>query len=173
MNFLRKGADFNDESLTHRYGLYRIWNEDKPFALIIGLNPSTANHNVNDPTVRRITQLLNRSGYGGFYLVNLFSLVSSNPKTLIGYNHDFGFIDDFIDWYSQDCKTVIFAWGAFKEAKDRAKFIIDKYPNALCFGHNKDSSPKHPLYLKGNTNLINFKNESSNQSPNSQPFEEN
>ena len=33
----------------YRYALWRNWDESKPYAMIIGLNPSTADENENDP----------------------------------------------------------------------------------------------------------------------------
>ena len=32
----------------YRYALWRNWDDSKPFAMIIGLNPSTADENEND-----------------------------------------------------------------------------------------------------------------------------
>ena len=37
----------------YRYALCRNWDESKPYAMIIGLNPSTADENENDPTITR------------------------------------------------------------------------------------------------------------------------
>jgi hypothetical protein len=37
----------------YRYALWRTWDESKPSAMIIGLNPSTADENENDPTITR------------------------------------------------------------------------------------------------------------------------
>ena len=37
----------------YRYALWRNWDESKPSAMIIGLNPSTADENENDPTITR------------------------------------------------------------------------------------------------------------------------
>lgn len=40
--------------------------------------------------------------------------------------------------------------------KVQAQEVIKMFPNALCLGKNKDGSPKHPLYLKADTEFIKF-----------------
>ena len=48
---------------------------------------------------------------------------------------------------------IVFAWGNCKENPLWIEHIV-KAP--LCFGHNKNGSPKHPLYLPKSTRLISF-----------------
>jgi hypothetical protein len=48
------------------------------------------------------------------------------------------------------CDDVIVCWGNFKQATDRIKEVLPKYPNALCFGKNKNGTPYHPLALMYN-----------------------
>jgi len=48
---------------------------------------------------------------------------------------------------------IVFAWGNCKENPLWIENIV-KAP--LCFGHNKNGSPKHPLYLPKSTRLISF-----------------
>ena len=69
--------------LKHRYNLWRIWETGKPFALFIGLNPSTADHTKDDPTVRRCKQFALDWGYGGFHIVNLFGYRATKPTDMI------------------------------------------------------------------------------------------
>lgn len=42
------GAVFADDR-THRLYLWRRWNQDGPWVMFIGLNPSTADERLNDP----------------------------------------------------------------------------------------------------------------------------
>ena len=53
----KKGADFSNNG-KHRYRLWRIWDETKPYALCIGLNPSTANSEKNDPTINILIKMM-------------------------------------------------------------------------------------------------------------------
>ena len=41
------------ECRKYRYALCRIWDDSKPYAMFIGLNPSTADETEDDPTIRR------------------------------------------------------------------------------------------------------------------------
>jgi len=40
----------------YRFALWRIWDETRPYALVIGLNPSTTDEKKDDPTIRRCVQ---------------------------------------------------------------------------------------------------------------------
>ena len=57
----------------YRYSLFRIWDEDKPLVLFIGLNPSTADEKEDDPTIRRCINFAKQWGYGGLIMGNLFA----------------------------------------------------------------------------------------------------
>jgi hypothetical protein len=48
-----KGAVFTEER-THRLYLWRRWHEQRAWLMFIGLNPSTADERLDDPTVRRL-----------------------------------------------------------------------------------------------------------------------
>jgi len=161
--FENNGAEFS-ECKKYRYKLWRIWDETKPIAMVIGLNPSTANADKPDPTISILKRMLTKLGYGGFYMMNLFTIISSKPGILKGEIYK-----DIFDW--QNCleilievghrKTVIFGWGDFKEAKERGEEIKRVFPNAFCFGKSKSGAPLHPLALmyngtQGNPKLIKF-----------------
>ena len=50
--------------------------------MVIGLNPSSANETVNDPTLRRVIALGKRLGMFGVVMTNLFSFRSTLPDAL-------------------------------------------------------------------------------------------
>jgi len=150
---MNKGAKFS-ECGNYRYSLWRIWDEDKKVLTFIGLNPSTANEEKDDPTIRRIIQFAKDNGYGGCRMLNLFTLISSDPYRLLVSRNTFKNADYWLTVLGTH--PVVFAWGSFKEAKFRAKEVIKMFPEALCLGKNKDGSPKHPLYLKANTPLSQY-----------------
>lgn len=150
-----KGATFS-ECGKYRYRLWRIWDETGPFAQCVGLNPSTANADEDDPTIRNLTSILKNNGYGGFYMTNLFALISPFPQDLRACPDPLKDNDIHLDQVYGLCQSIVFCWGNFKQAEYRAKKMIKKYPQALCFGKNANGSPKHPLYLKQTTKLLNF-----------------
>lgn len=141
-----RGGEFNTEN-THRFSLYRIWDADKPLVMFIGLNPSTANNHKDDPTIQSVRRISKHNGFGGFFMMNLFTYISSEPEEL-KKNMDIALLlaDFSLDVIKDKCADVVFAWGAFKQAKDRQHEVISRFPGALCIGKNNDGSPKHPLF---------------------------
>lgn len=154
--FENNGATFSP-CRQYRYALWRIWDETKPVIMFIGLNPSTANENEPDPTINTVKALSTNWGYGGFYMMNLFAIVSPDPEVLKTHPDPLGDNDGWLEQVSMKCDDVVFAWGAFKEAKERCQKIIDQFPDALCIKILKDGSPKHPLYTPYSATPIRFK----------------
>jgi hypothetical protein len=124
--------------------------------MVIGLNPSQANEQVNDPTIGSIVRIAAANGYGGVYMMNCFPCVSTDPN-LVDQNN----VDENNQWLmkvSALCQYVVFAWGDFDivRALGRDKQIQSMFDRAYCLGKNRNGSPKHPLYLKRDTKLIPF-----------------
>ena len=148
------GAKFS-ECRKYRYVLWRIWDEEKPKIMFIGLNPSTANEETDDPTIRRIKKFAKSWGYGGIYMLNLFTYVTAYPEVLKECDNPLKFADEYLKKNAAQSEKIIFAWGNFKEAKERAKEIIKMF-NGYALVINKDGSPRHPLYVKGNIKPIKY-----------------
>lgn len=161
--FGHNGAEFSGDR-RHRYALWRIWDKEKPLIMFIGLNPSKANEIDSDNTVTRVRGFANKWGYGGFFMMNLFSLVSTDPDRLVqweiteqeDYLESIRLNDSWLNNIRKSCKDVVFAWGSFKQAKKRAKEVIRYFPDAMALQINKDGSPKHPLYVSSSVKPIKF-----------------
>lgn len=152
---MNKGAQFSDDD-KYRFALWRIWDDQKPKLMLIGLNPSKADGETDDPTIRRIRGLSESNGYGGFYMTNLFPFITEYPEKL-EYDLESLHKNDFaLKLAKVYCEDVCYCWGAFLQAERRATEIKVMFPEALCFGKNKNGSPKHPLYLPKSTTLIKF-----------------
>ena len=162
----KSGAEFSEDG-KFRFALWRIWNEQKPLVMFIGLNPSTANENDtpkgNDNTITKVKKIAAFNGYGGFYMMNLFPHVTSNPDKLPEMTDSMY----YEQWHlrnavltllinNKKCRDVVFAWGAFKKAKEKGMRYGLIFPEALCLKVNKDGSPKHPLYCRDDSKLIKF-----------------
>lgn len=159
-----KGAEFS-ECGKYRYRLWRIWDESKPTAMCIGLNPSTANASKNDNTINILIRVLKSLGYGGFYMMNLFAWISSKPEDLLTCDDPLNGNDWHLAETSKKCDDIIFCWGNFKQATDRIKVVTDVFKTAKCFGFNANGTPWHPraLSYKGlldKPELINYSNPS-------------
>jgi len=140
----------------YRYRLWREWDASRPALGFIMLNPSTADHQVNDPTITRCMQRALAGKYGRLEVVNLFPLRSTDPAGLQTHSAPLG-REDIANGAVMDainrCSLVICAWGAHKAAPARAAEVLRIV--RMCgrgnllhhLGMNKDGSPKHPLYI--------------------------
>ena len=141
----------------YRYALWRVWDNSLPMVTFIGLNPSTANQDQDDPTIRRVKAFAKDWGFGGINMVNLFGIISPYPEILTTDPNPVGVENDrWIKTKVEESEKVIFAWGNFKEADERAKSVIAQIPDAFCLKRNKNGSPGHPLYIPANTILTKF-----------------
>lgn len=157
---LKSGAQFST-CRKYRYALWRIWDESKPLVMFIGLNPSTANETETDPTIKRVCAIAKFNGYGGVYMMNCFPFVSTDPKQMLLCHPESEEwkINEFWLWdVSKICKDIVFAWGNFDVVKEmgRDKDLSNLFPHAKALIINKNGSPKHALYCKKETILINY-----------------
>lgn len=132
-----------------RYVLSRVWDEEKPTVMFIGLNPSTADECEDDPTIQKCIKFAQSWDYGGLYMLNLFAYRTTNPRVLWEVKEPIGNgNDDYIKRYSDGCDKVICAWGNNGDFMQRGKSILQYVPNAHYLKLNKSGQPSHPLYLK-------------------------
>jgi hypothetical protein len=149
-NKVISGADFSEDGL-YRFALWRIWDELKPLVMFIGLNPSTANAKTDDATIRRVRTIATNLGYGGVYMCNCLSFISTNPEMLQSESLEAMMRNaKTMSRTAERCKDVIFAWGNFEIVRRTGvdKTLAERFPNALALHINKNGSPKHPLYCK-------------------------
>jgi hypothetical protein len=142
----------------YRYLLRRTWAAAQPRALLVMLNPSIADADIDDATIRSCIRLCKGLGYGGFEVVNLFAFRATDPAQMataddpIGPNNDAS-----IDRAVARCDIAICAWGAHPMAERRASdvrsMIRSQRPAVFCLGKTKSGAPKHPLYIKSGTSL--------------------
>jgi hypothetical protein len=136
----------------YRYLLRRVWDQAKPRALFIGLNPAATNDN---PTIRSCVRLANSLGYGSIELVNIFGWRATDPNELAKQSDPTGPLNDnSVAAAIARCDVVICAWGASAMATRQAAFLSTLIRSgAFCLGTTKSGAPKHPLYIKSGTAL--------------------
>jgi hypothetical protein len=152
---------------TYRYVLTRrvpqVIRWVKP-ALFIMLNPSIADAEVDDPTIRRCWGFSNSWGCTSLTVVNRFALRSTDPAGLYHHADPYGpendrHLEEQIA--AHRLGVIVCAWGAEPIATASPWFepFIQKLKeaNAQCLGMTKNGSPKHPLYLKKTQDLIPWK----------------
>lgn len=144
-----KGAEFSDCG-KYRYKLWRIWDDSLPKVMCIGLNPSTANEDKDDATISILKRMLPILGYGGFYMMNCWAFITSDPKLLQVNPMSDEWNNNLLTVTAASCADVIFAYGGFKIIKQtgRDKELMEMFPNAKCFAKSKDGSPIHPLAMQ-------------------------
>lgn len=133
---------------NYRYVLWRIWDNSKPKVMFIGLNPSIANEEIDDPTIRRVKSLAKNWGYGGVYMLNLFTYVTAYPEQLKKCENPLKLADLYLKKYAAKSEKIIFAWGNFKEAEKRGREVMKMFSGYILI-KNKNGSPRHPLYVPG------------------------
>lgn len=153
---MKKKANISKDKI-YRYTLSRTWDSTKPTVLFIGLNPSIADENIDDPTVTRCINFAKDWGYGTLLMANLFAYRTTYPKEIY-------LIDDPIgkdnDYYLLECvkqsDLIVACWGNNGTYMDREKIIKELVPNLYCLQKNKNGTPHHPLRLPRNINPIPF-----------------
>lgn len=142
----------------YRYTLYRRWGTG-PCVNFIGLNPSTADSCMDDPTIRRMMGFAQSWEYGAMIITNLFAMRETRPSLLMNCSEPIGeYNDTHLLVNLHVCPLVIACWGRYGLWQDRQqKFLLMlKGVQILCLGRNKDATPKHPLYLPKTATAISF-----------------
>ena len=169
---LDRGAWITPDGL-YRYGLYRRWGPllaQDPFGhvhrplLWIMLNPSTADGQLDDPTIRRVRGFTERAGYSWLVVANLFALRSSSPRLLLAQQARgwdvVGPLNDraLRDGVSQAGKVVV-AWGADAHMHHprRVRQVlagplaeVELWSLGTTLRHG---APRHPLYVRATQEL--------------------
>lgn len=151
------GADFSTDR-KYRYSLWRIWDKTLPLVMFVGLNPSTANETESDPTIRSCERIAKANGYGGFYMMNCWAYIATDPALLKINPMSEEWNNNALTVIARKCKDVVFAWGSFKivQVMGRDAELAEMFPRAKALHINKNGSPKHPLYCKSETRFIDY-----------------
>lgn len=141
----------------YRYELRRTWDKQKPALAACMLNPSTADAEKDDPTIRQLIGFATLWGYGGLYVVNLFAFRASQPKDLpgniveaIGPDNNL-YIDEAFNMARHRGKPALAAWGNLPQPimiPTRDKLLArarHHMVHLVCLGTTLDGAPKHPM----------------------------
>jgi len=147
------------EDETYRYLLTNILDKENTLQIsFIGLNPSTATEEKDDPTVHKCSEWAREWGYGYFHMLNIFSLRSTDPKYLKQVKHNYFNIDLVIKEYCECSHKIVICWGnhgsLYKRGEEVLQIIKPFKERVYCLGVNKTGTPKHPLYLKKDTDTL-------------------
>lgn len=147
---LRRWADISPCGVW-RYELRRIWDPGLPCAAFLLLNPSRADGQTDDATVRRLVDYARRWGYGSIVVRNLFALRATNPAQLREHPDPVGpRTPEVLARIGQEALTVC-GWGAHGLLHDRAREVttalLERGVALHCLGLTRAGQPRHPLRL--------------------------
>ena len=172
---MMRTAAYLSKDRRYRYWLTRIWDDSLPMMCVFGVNPSTADENTDDATIRKCIGFAERLEFGGLLMLNVGAYRTRNPREWRKADDPFGpentidHLKEYIARNSICCgpnttptkgvTTVIAAWG--RSCSDyrgisRTLAIRDAIPTMQCWGRNNDRTPRHPLMLPYTTKLEPF-----------------
>jgi hypothetical protein len=137
----------------YRYDLTRMWGEG-PVALWVMLNPSIADAERDDHTIRRCIFYSKREGMGGLVVVNLFAWRATKPSELLTADDPVGPENTATinRWLTDERVGLrIVAWGANRLAEQLGRPLwraaSGSPDNVLCLGRTTSGAPRHPARL--------------------------
>lgn len=144
----------------YRYRLTRHWDASRRALPFVMLNPSTADADKDDPTIRRCMEFAKREGMGGIVVVNLYAFRATKPLDMFSEPANVGpHNEDYLTEIGATAVAtgtpIVCAWGAHGHDSQR---VIDLFrrqgANLVCFGKTKAGHPRHPLYVLGLQPLV-------------------
>lgn len=153
---MRRSAVISDCG-RYRYRLSRHWDDASIPAVFIMLNPSTADADLDDPTIRRCMGFARRWRCGGIHVANLFAYRATSPKDMkkaadpIG-PENWNYLEALLTSARDFAAPIICAWGANgSHRKQDTEFMR----RAAEWGASlsalriteKSLAPEHPLYV--------------------------
>ena len=134
----------------YRYDLQKIWQPRNGWVCWIMLNPSTADANQEDPTIRRCMGFAEKWGYGGITVGNLFAYRATKAKKMLKADDPIGPENDlYLERLSFAADLTVCAWGNHGAHLGRARRVLPLLTNPHYLRITKMGQPEHPLYLKG------------------------
>lgn len=157
---MRKWAAVSEDE-RYRYSLHRRWDEpgEPPSTVVfVMLNPSTADAEVDDPTVRRCVAFARSWGHNRLAVVNLHAYRATKPQDM---PEDLAEATgpDNVTWVAQElagADLVVLAWGANAAAPSWLPPLLDRLRPGVpvrCLGMTKGGQPRHPLFVAGAVDL--------------------
>lgn len=160
---MERSAVFSPDR-NYRYELRRRWGVG-PAVLFVGVNPSKAGEQEDDPTVRRMVGFARRWGFQAITVANLYALVSTDPKNMLRHRDPVGRLNDqaltaLVQESATDRGRVVACWGlAAALRRDRiwdVLRLLTARNDVYCLGRTtgKFAEPRHPLRLAYSTPLL-------------------
>lgn len=143
----------------YRYLLWRRW-ADAASLLFIMLNPSTADAQRDDPTLRRCLGFAHAWGFGAVEVVNLFAWRATDPRELrraadpIGPDND----REILAAAARN-QAIVAAWGVHGALRERDRQVRGLLAGVRmhCLARAGNGAPRHPLYVRATARAVDFR----------------
>jgi hypothetical protein len=158
---LRRSAVISDDG-RYRYELRRAWDISAPPFVLGMLNPSTADAEIDDPTIIRGMSRAQRLGCGSLIVWNLGAGRATDPADWKAMPDPIGpenwsWVRNALEECEARSGTAVVAWGAhgsFLDLDKRALAIAEAVGVTLhCLGRTAAGQPRHPLYIRNDQPL--------------------
>lgn len=142
----------------YRYTLWRWWgdmytNSDN-YVNFICLNPSTADDEKDDNTIRKCIKFAKSWGYDSLCVTNLFAYRSTDRKAMLKVSEPVGLDNDYyIDNVANNASLVVAAWSQDGSHLGRSEAVRKMIWKPLHY-LRMSKEPWHPLYLPDSTKPI-------------------
>src|SRR5690349_20307849 len=114
-----------------RYLLWRRWDETRPVANFLMLNPSTADELRLDPSCTRARRYAERWGFGALIVTNLFGWRATDPAAMKAVREPVGRANDAaILRAARESGIVVCAWGNHGAHLARSSRVTDLLKDA-------------------------------------------
>ncbi len=164
---------FLSKNKEYRWSLsYEISKSEKEI-IFIGLNPSLSDSIFIDNTSKKIIKISRNFNYGKLKILNLFALISSNPKKLFIHKNPVGYLNNecikknLKHWSENNKCHLWLGWGNKGVFLNRNKKVLkkimkfysikrDNFDNPLgilCIKKTSEGNPIHPLYCSDDSIL--------------------
>lgn len=150
-----------DPTGRYRWRLDREWEPGRGRVLWVMLNPSTADGEQDDPTIRKCIGFARRWGLGALTVCNVAPHRATNPRDMERMVYEDG--QDGRDWQYPNrpwiegaldgSALVVCAWGAGVATCDLEEQALDltywlqTFRTIHCLGRTAAGFPRHPLML--------------------------
>ena len=179
--YVAQGARISADT-KYRYKLWREWRGthdpkhwrwfgakdgagaelgDPLSVLFVMLNPSTADSEADDATIRKCVGFAKRWRYERMEVVNLFAYRATSPRDLFAAKASGA---DIIGWQNQECVQemvadaglIVCAWGGNAEGFEFHTEEVRGWLGEKQFqlGLTRSGHPRHPLYVPYNQQLL-------------------
>lgn len=172
--YISAGADISADG-RYRYLLWREWRgldervcDSSPLitecrtCLFIMLNPSTADGERDDPTIRRCVGFARGWGYDRLEVVNLFAYRATSSAELLRLNdadEPYGVRNqEIIEAAAADSGMIVCAWGNHGTHLGQDQTVLGWLDGwgapLMALGVTRDGHPRHPLYIRSDAKLV-------------------